>query len=70
VDAFLAAVVEYRLRTDRLPPPEWTSQPDRYCDPPWYVAGIPSLADDVRRHTPTTFKRHGVLIDEEDLRRV
>jgi len=47
--------------------PGWTSQPDRYCDPPWDVAGIPSLADDVRRTTPAPFKRHGVLITEDDL---
>lgn len=67
VDAFLAAVVEYRLRKDRLPVPEWTSQPERYCDPPWDVAGIPSLAAEVRRTTPAPFKRHGVLIAEEDL---
>lgn len=67
VDAFLAAVVEFRLRKDRLPVPEWTSQPERYCDPPWDVAGIHSLADEVRRSTPAPFKRHGVLIAEDDL---
>lgn len=67
VDAFLAALVEYRLRSERLPVPGWTSQPDRYCDPPWDVADVPSLADDVRRSTPASFKRHGVLISEEDL---
>lgn len=67
VDAFLAAVVEFQLHKDRLPVPEWTSLPERYCQPVWDVAGIPSLADDVRRSTPVPFKRHGVLIAVEDL---
>jgi transcriptional regulator with XRE-family HTH domain len=67
VDAFLAAVVEYRLRSNRLPVPAWTTRPERYCDPPWDVAGIPSLAEDVRRSTPPPFRRHGVLIAEDDL---
>lgn len=67
VDAFLAAVVEYRLRKDRLPVPPWTSYPERYCDPPWDVAGVPSLMDEIRRTTPAAFKRHGVLITENDL---
>jgi transcriptional regulator with XRE-family HTH domain len=67
VDAFLAAVVELRLHKDRLPVPDWTSRPDRYCDPPWDVAGIPALIDDVRRSTPASFRRHGVLISEDDL---
>lgn len=67
VDAFLAAVVEFRLRKDRLPIPEWTSLPERFCDPAWDVAGIPSLAHDVLGSTPSSFKRHGVLIAEEDL---
>ena len=66
-DAFLAAVVEYRLQSDGLPIPEWTSQPDRYCDPPWDVAGIPALTEDARRSTPEPFERHGVLITEDDL---
>jgi transcriptional regulator with XRE-family HTH domain len=67
VDAFLAALVEYRLGTDRLPVPDWTSRPERFCDPEWDVAGIPALLDDVRRSTPPPFRRHGVLIAEEDL---
>ena len=67
VDAFLAAVVEYRLGEDRLPVPDWTSQRERYCDPPWDVAGIASLLDDVRRNTPAPFERHGVLIAVQDL---
>ena len=67
VDAFLAAVVEYRLRKDRLPVPDWTSLPDRYCDPPWDVAGIPALTEDVRATTPAPFKRHGVLIAADEL---
>jgi transcriptional regulator with XRE-family HTH domain len=70
VDAFLAALCEYRLRGVRLPVPAWTSQPSRYCDPPWDVAGIPALVDDVRRSTPTPFRRHGVLISKEDLESV
>jgi transcriptional regulator with XRE-family HTH domain len=70
VDAFLAAVCEYRLRAVRLPIPAWTSQSSRYCDPTWDVAGIPALAEDVRRSTPAPFKRHGVLIAKEDLESV
>ena len=65
VDAFVAAVVEYRLQ--RLPVPAWTSEPGRICDPPWDVAGIESLAQDVRRTTPLPFQRHGVFIAEDDL---
>ena len=67
IDAFLAAVVEYRLGQSRLPIPEWTAQPERYCEPVWDVAGVPALAADVRRSTPQPFKQHGVLISKEDL---
>jgi transcriptional regulator with XRE-family HTH domain len=67
IDAFLAAVVEYRLGPDRLPIPEWTSQPERFCEPAWDVVGIAALVADVKRSTPKAFKRHGVLITKEDL---
>ncbi len=66
-DAFLAAVVEYRLGQVRLPVPDWTSAPERFCDPAWDVAGVASLADEVRGATPEAFRRHGVLIAKDEL---
>lgn len=67
VDAFLAAVVDHRLRQGRVPRPDWVDDPTRVCDPPWNVAGIDGLVDEIEAHTPRSFRVRGVLIHEDDL---
>jgi transcriptional regulator with XRE-family HTH domain len=69
-DTLIAAVVEHRLRSRRLPIPAWTRSAELACQPEWYVAGIPGLEDDARAHTPPAFLRHGIIIHEVDLQSV
>lgn len=66
-DAFLAAVVEYRLTGQGLPCPAWVDEPHRTVSPEWLVSGLEQLADITREGTPEPFLRRGVLIHEADL---
>lgn len=66
-DAFLAAIVEYRLTPDSLPCPEWIHDQSRVLDQEWIVSGLTQLADITREGTPEPFLRRGVLIEESDL---
>ena len=36
-DAFIAALVEHHLAAERLPIPDWTSDPSRRLDQAWVV---------------------------------
>jgi transcriptional regulator with XRE-family HTH domain len=67
VDAFLAAVVEYRLVGEGLPCPAWVQEPQRAVEPEWVASGLAQLADLTRAGTPESFRRRGVLIHEADL---
>lgn len=67
VDAFLAAIVEYRLTGQGLPCPAWVDDPDRTVSPDWIASGLTQLADITRDGTPAPFLRRGVLIHEADL---
>lgn len=63
-DAFIAAVTEHRLVSEKLPVPEWVAAADR-LDQPWVVD---RFADqDVAARTPAAFRRRNVLIDETEL---
>lgn len=67
VDAFLAAVVEYRLGGQGLPCPVWVNDPTLVISPDWIASGLTKLADITREGTPDAFLRRGVLIHESDL---
>lgn len=67
VDAFLAAIVEYRLTGEGLPCPGWVDEPSRTVTPDWLAAGLTDLADLSRAGTPEPFLRRGVIIHESDL---
>jgi transcriptional regulator with XRE-family HTH domain len=64
-DAFIAALVEHHLAAERLPIPDWTSDPSRRLDQAWVVDEWGS--DDVTEVTPKAFRRHNVLIDPSEL---
>jgi transcriptional regulator with XRE-family HTH domain len=64
-DAFLAAVVEYRLA--ELPCPAWVNEPNRFLATEWVASGLTNLADLSRSATPEAFLRRGVVIHETDL---
>ena len=66
-DAFIAAVVDWRLRDEGLPCPDWVDDPQRACHTEWVADGHPENADLVRTDTPEPFRRRGVLISTDDL---
>lgn len=66
-DAFLAAVVEHRLSEQDLVLPEWTAEPQRVCDEPWYVSDLPVYIARARHESPTAFARRGVFLIPDEL---
>ena len=66
-DAFISAAVEHYLALENLPVPPWTSEPERFARPIWFVAGIPGLEADAYLTAPISFVRHGVLINASEL---
>jgi len=66
-DAFIAAAAEHYLAVEDLPAPSWTSQPERFARPIWFVAGIPGYEADAYRTAPISFVRHGVLVNASEL---
>ncbi len=66
-DAFIAALVAWRLHDDGLPCPKWVDDPQRTSRTEWVADGHPENADLVRPDTPEPFRRRGVLISADDL---
>ena len=66
-DAFLAAIVDYRLTGEGLPCPTWVDDSHRAVRPDWVASGLVDLAELSREGTPEPFLRRGVLIHEADL---
>ncbi len=69
-DAWIAAVVEYRLAEAGIPAPTWVHDPSRVADQEWVAGGIAGLADVVRPTTPEPFARRRVLFSSLDLQSV
>jgi hypothetical protein len=67
VDAFLAAIVDYRLSGEGLPCPAWVDDPSRTVTPEWLASGVSELSDLSREGTPDSFRKRGVVIHESDL---
>jgi transcriptional regulator with XRE-family HTH domain len=61
-DAAIAAIVEYHLRKDSLPLPEWVREPARMLEEPWVVSPYTEISE-----VPAVFRRHGVLLAESEL---
>jgi transcriptional regulator with XRE-family HTH domain len=61
-DAAIAALVEYHLRRDDLPLPEWVHEPNRTLSDPWAVSPYTDAAE-----VPIELQRHGVLLAETEL---
>jgi transcriptional regulator with XRE-family HTH domain len=61
-DAGIAAVVDHRLSTARLPVPDWVREPQRTLKEPWIVSPYADPAT-----VPKAFRRHGVLLAESEL---
>ena len=64
-DAFIAALVEYRLRSERLPVPEWTSDPERRIAEPWTVDEF--AEHDIKTITPRPFRERRIFLDPAEL---
>ena len=66
-DAFLAAVVEHRLSEQDLVLPEWTAEPQRACEEPWFVSELPAYVARARHESPPAFARRGVFLVVDEL---
>ena len=64
-DAFIAALVEYRLRSERLPIPEWISEPGRRLEEEWIVDEF--AAHDIKAVTPKPFRDRRIFLDPAEL---
>lgn len=65
-DAWIAGLVELRLRDVCIPVPAWVRDKDRTVPEEWMVSGIEELRGLTRSDTPEPLLRYGVLIDASD----
>lgn len=63
-DATLAAIVEHRLRSDRLPVPAWVDDPGRVLVEPWSPS---RYVDTDTAEIPAAFRRRNVLLAASEL---
>lgn len=66
-DALLASLVEYSCVHHDINPPLWVEDPERFLREWWFVSGLRSLHADAIVHSPISFKRRGVFINEDSL---
>jgi hypothetical protein len=69
-DAAIAALVEHLCASASMAIPRWTGEPERFCEPWWFVAELPGYRWSALRDSPISFKRHGVFITKRGLDRV
>lgn len=70
VDAACAGLAEFLCTESGIPIPTWTSQPERFAEPWWFVTGRPGFEAMALRDSPIAFARHGVFLNEGALDRV
>lgn len=69
VDSALAALGEYLARRDGWAAPAWVTDPARYAQPWWFVAGLRSLEATAIQESPLPFRKRGVFITAKALSR-
>lgn len=69
VDAALAALTEHLARRDGWTPPAWVTDPARYAQPWWFVAGLRSLEATAIQESPLSFRKRGIFITAAALSR-
>ncbi len=69
-DALLAALVEHRLRTRRLPVPAWVREPQRTLPHPTPLIDAAWYRDFAEQTAPPAFRKHNVLIPAGELESV
>lgn len=62
-DAALAGVIELLCNEAGIAAPSWTTEPARYVEPWWFVAGLPGYEAMALRDSPVELKRHGVFVN-------
>jgi hypothetical protein len=69
-DALLAAVAEHAALVDGAAPPAWALSPSRFLDRMWFVSETPGFRAIALRDAPAAFRRRGVFLPVDALRRV
>lgn len=69
-DAVVAGLADHYAFHDEQPPPTWTSEPERFCFPPFLPVDNLGVRVMARVHSPAGFLRHGILLMPEDLQPV
>ena len=68
-DAYLAALAEHLAQLDRLPVPEWSEQPRRFLQEPFFAGGLESLKATLLVESPLAFRRRLIFISANALSR-
>jgi hypothetical protein len=68
-DAYLAALAEHLTARDRLDPPAWTEQPERFLHEPFFAGGLESLKAILIVESPSAFRRRLIFISADGLSR-
>ncbi len=69
-DAFLGALGEHLALTHDLDVPEWVRDPSRFLDRMWFVSDTPGFRAIALARSPIAFRRRGIFVPAESLKRV
>ncbi|MCE6959627.1 hypothetical protein LAZ40_11340 [Cereibacter sphaeroides] len=68
-DAWLAACAVHLSRLTGMPSPDWTMQPGRYLDRPWFPIGLESMKATYICRSPSAFRERMIFVEEDPLYR-
>ncbi len=66
-DALIAGIADHWLTCNRLPRPDWVTEPSRILTQPWDVEQVASLQSAARSDTPKAIARHGIYLAAAEL---
>lgn len=69
-DAFLGALAEYLAIASDLDVPEWVNDASRFLDRMWFVSETPGFRAIALARSPISFRRRGIFIPADSLKRV
>ena len=68
-DAYLGAVAEHLARRFHLPIPEWTDEPHRFLERPFFAGGLEDLKAILLVESPLAFRRRQIFVSANALSR-
>lgn len=68
-DAYLAALAEHLAVHRGLPVPPWVYERERFLEQWWFPTSFQSLHALAIVHSPASFRRRGIFVDETEFQR-